>query len=208
MTMSSEDAQAAAESAARFIYMAGQMKELERGGWIQARVPRPESVADHSWRVAVIALMIAEQEGADPHRAAVLGLFHDLPECYYGDVTSVGKPYVETADPGRVIEDQTRGLAGSLAALIAGAVAEHESAKTPDASSEAICSRDADKIDCWFQGRLYAAAGNTLVRPIVDSMPGMITTATGLSMIKAAEKMSPGAWWYDFAAAYGADARD
>jgi putative hydrolase of HD superfamily len=40
----------------------------------------PESVADHSFRGAVIAFVVAEIEGIDPFRTAVICLFHDLNE--------------------------------------------------------------------------------------------------------------------------------
>jgi 5'-deoxynucleotidase YfbR-like HD superfamily hydrolase len=38
----------------------------------------------HSWRTAVIAYFIALAEGADPERAATIGVFHDLAETRTG----------------------------------------------------------------------------------------------------------------------------
>ncbi len=89
-----------------FGYEAGQLKKLPRAGWLLTGITNPESVAGHSFRVAVLAYVIAVQEGANPERAATLGLFHDFPETRIGDVPSVGKPYVRTADPNKVIADQ------------------------------------------------------------------------------------------------------
>jgi hypothetical protein len=57
---------------ARFLYEAGTLKNTARTGWWMAGVKQPESVAEHSWRTSLIALVIAKLEGADPARAAFL----------------------------------------------------------------------------------------------------------------------------------------
>jgi putative hydrolases of HD superfamily len=186
-----------------FGYEAGQLKKLPRAGWLLTGITSPESVADHSFRVAVLAYVIAVQEGANPERAATLGLFHDFPETRTGDVPSVGRPYVRTADPAKVIADQTAALPASLAEHITALVAEHESAKTPDATPESRCSRDADKLELLLQAREYQAQGNQLVQPYIDSMIPAISTRTGMALAKTAQELSPSIWWDEFAAAFG-----
>jgi putative hydrolases of HD superfamily len=186
-----------------FGYEAGQLKKLPRAGWLLAGIRNPESVADHSFRVAVLAYAIAVQEGANPERAAALGLFHDFPETRTGDVPSVGKPYVRTTDPAKVIADQTAALPPDLAAHITALVAEHESAKTPDATLESRCSRDADKLELLLQAREYQAQGNQLVQPWIDSMIPAISTRTGMALAKTAQDLSPSIWWDEFAASFG-----
>ncbi|MEW9510166.1 HD domain-containing protein [Streptomyces bacillaris] len=49
----------------RFLYEAGTLKHARRTGWWMAGVRDPESVAEHSWRTALIATIIAKLEGAD-----------------------------------------------------------------------------------------------------------------------------------------------
>jgi putative hydrolase of HD superfamily len=186
-----------------FGYEAGQLKKLPRAGWLLAGIASPESVADHSFRVAVLAYVIALQEGANPERAATLGLFHDFPEARIGDVPSVGKPYVRTADPSKVIADQTAALPAALAEHITALIAEHESAKTAGATLESKCSRDADKLELLLQAREYQAQGNQLVQPWIDSTLAALATRTGMALAKAAQSLSPSVWWDEFAAAYG-----
>lgn len=187
----------------RFAYEVGQLKRTPRTGWQLAGVAHAESVADHSFRVAVIAYAIAHLEGANPDRAATLGLFHDIPETRIGDVPSVGKPYVQTAAPQRVITDQVAGLPDRLAQHIIALLTEHESSKTEAATPEALCSRDADKIDCLLQAREYAAAGNTQVTPWIDSMRRAVTTPTGIELAKTALVVAPDEWFYAFAIRHG-----
>lgn len=187
---------------AKFAYEAGQLKQLQRAGWLLAGVQNPESVAEHSFRVGVLAYIIAALEGANPDRAAALGLFHDLPETRIGDVPSVGRAYVTTVPAQQVAADQVSGLPDRLAAHLAALIDEHENAKTPAATSEARCSRDADKIDCLLQAREYQVQGNQQVQPWIDSMTTAVTTETGKKLAAAAQEVEPGAWWAEFAAAF------
>ncbi|GAA0532811.1 hypothetical protein GCM10011581_17540 [Saccharopolyspora subtropica] len=138
-----------------FAHETGHLKQTVRSGWLLGGVRNPESVAEHSYRVGILAFVIAACEGANPERAATLGLFHDLPETRIADIPSVGKKYVQTAAPHDIVTDQTAGLPEDLAARIVAAVDEHESAKTPEATPESRCSRDADKLELLLQAREY-----------------------------------------------------
>lgn len=186
-----------------FGYEAGYLKRVPRAGWLLAGVQAPESVAAHSFRVAVLAYVIAALEGANPDHAAVLGLFHDLAETRIGDVPSVGRPYVATTDPRKVAADQVADLPVELARHITELVTEHEAAKTPAATLEARCSRDADKLDCLLQAREYQAQGNQLVQPWIDTSAAAMTTEAGKRLAVAAQEVGPGVWWSEFAARYG-----
>src|SRR5437868_15393470 len=66
---------------------AGKLKEVRRKGWVDRGVPDAESVADHSYRVAVLAWAVARQRGLDASRALLIGLVHDLAEAEVGDET-------------------------------------------------------------------------------------------------------------------------
>lgn len=188
---------------ATFAHEVGHLKHIDRSGWLLAGVRSPESVAEHSFRVGVLAYVIAAAEGADADRAAALGLFHDLPETRIGDVPSVGKRYVTTADPAEVVADQTHALPDDLARRIRGLVAEHESAKTADATPESRCSRDADKIECLLQAREYQREGFTELSPWVATMVDAVSTATGKALAAVAAEVPPAAWWDGFARTFG-----
>jgi hypothetical protein len=74
-------------------------------------------------------------------------------------------------------------------------VTEHESAKTPDATPEAKCSRDVDKIECLLQAREYQREGYTQLDRWVTTMAEAVTTPTGKRLATAALGVSPAAWW-------------
>ncbi|NHJ03014.1 MAG: HD domain-containing protein [Candidatus Heimdallarchaeota archaeon] len=72
------------------------MKHLLRQGWIRAGVPVSsiESLADHSWAVAVLAYIFAitenslhtQSEPVDVNKATLIALFHDFHESEFLDI--------------------------------------------------------------------------------------------------------------------------
>ncbi|MDP2309001.1 MAG: HD domain-containing protein [Pseudomonadota bacterium] len=62
------------------------LKALDRAGWKRAGVPHPESVAAHSWGVALLALLRCP-EGLDRHKLLAMAILHDLAEVRVGDLT-------------------------------------------------------------------------------------------------------------------------
>jgi len=67
------------------------LKQLFRQGWLRAGVPeaRCESVAEHSFFVALLALLVAEERfpDLDAGKVVKLALLHDLAEAHAGDIT-------------------------------------------------------------------------------------------------------------------------
>jgi putative hydrolases of HD superfamily len=157
-----------------FLYEIGLLKRYKRTGWSQVGVPLPESVADHSFRVSVIASVLAAMEGADPQRAAFLALWHDSQETRITDLPHLTKNYVSAAANEQVTRDQVAPLPPSVAGMISAAVAEYEAAET----LEARCARDADKLECLLQAREYQEQGHANVQPWIDSSLAALTTAS------------------------------
>ncbi|WP_327285381.1 MULTISPECIES: HD domain-containing protein [unclassified Streptomyces] len=160
---------------ARFLYEAGTLKHTRRSGWWMAGVNDPESVAEHSWRTSLIASVIAKLEGADPARAAFLAVWHDTQETRTGDVNHLGKKYAPAGDPQAVTADQTAGMPDVLASAIRELVAEYEAKDSP----EAVCARDADKLECMLQGIEYKAQGYANAQRWIDNSRARLTTGTG-----------------------------
>jgi putative hydrolase of HD superfamily len=157
-----------------FLYEIGLLKRYKRTGWSQVGVPLPESVADHSFRVSVIASVLTAMDGADSQRAAFLALWHDSQETRTTDLPHLTKNYVSAAANQQVTQDQVAPLPPSVAGMISTAVAEYEAAETP----EARCARDADKLECLPQAREYQEQGHTNVQPWIDSSLAALTTAS------------------------------
>ncbi|KUH35855.1 MULTISPECIES: HD domain-containing protein [Streptomyces] len=162
----------------RFLFEAGTLKHSRRTGWWMAGVRDPESVAEHSWRTALLASVIAELEGADPARAALMAVWHDSQETRTGDVNHLGKKYTPAADPRAVTADQTEGMPPGLAALVRGLVGEYEAKESP----EAVCARDADKLECLIQGVEYREQGYAHAQRWIDNSRDRLVTPTARSL--------------------------
>lgn len=175
---------------ARFLYEAGTLKASKRTGWWMAGVRDPESVAEHSWRTSLIASVIAQLEGADPARAAFLAVWHDSQETRTGDVNHLGKKYAGEADPEAVTADQVAGMPESLASAVRGLVAEYEARESP----EAVCARDADKLECLLQGIEYKAQGYELAQRWIDNSRGRLVTKTANELADQLLSMGPLDW--------------
>src|SRR5438874_299005 len=102
-----------AEHIARFVYEMGFLKQVKRAGWSLVGISDSETVAEHSFRTALIGFMLASEEGADVGRTALLCLLHDSQESRTGDIASVGRPYVTTMQNIEITADQTRGFPAS-----------------------------------------------------------------------------------------------
>lgn len=157
-----------------FLFEMGLLKRFKRTGWSTVGVSAPESVADHSFRVSVIASIIAAMEDADPQRAAFLALWHDSQETRTTDLPHLAKKYVTAAANEQVTADQIAPLPAGAAAMISLAVGEYEAGTT----AEARCARDADKLECLLQAREYAEQGHANTQAWIDtSLAGLSTTA-------------------------------
>ncbi|MFA6004440.1 MAG: HD domain-containing protein, partial [Elusimicrobiota bacterium] len=133
---------------------AGMLKRLKRTGWWCSGVKDPESVADHTSRMSALAFYIAAEEGADPFRAAALGVFHDLPEARIGDAHAVVKRYWTglAADEERARAEQNATLPeGRGRQQIDALGREWQQGRTP----ESRCARDADYLECAIQSLEY-----------------------------------------------------
>ncbi|WP_240197243.1 HD domain-containing protein [Nonomuraea lactucae] len=159
---------------AGLLYEMGLLKRYKRTGWLVAGVRDPESIADHSFRAAVIAGVIAVLEGGDPERAAFMSLFHDTQETRVTDIPYLGKRYLRAAPNEQVTADQMRGVPELVGRMVSGAVAEYEE----KATLEAVCARDADKLECLIQAVEYREQGHQNVQPWIDSSLAALRTTS------------------------------
>lgn len=64
----------------------GKIKKVKRSGWIREGIKNPESVADHSYRVAVMAMIFGKHLDVDVDKLIKMVLVHDLGEGSVGDI--------------------------------------------------------------------------------------------------------------------------
>ena len=146
----------------------GDLKLLPRTGWLFAGIQPPESVADHSFATALLALALAHQINADPPAHALAApleiarvlqtaLLHDLAESLVTDLPKrstelLGEAVKHDAEA-RALRLITAGLpmAGEWRALL--------DDYTNESTAEARLVRDADKLEMTHQAVRYTRQG-------------------------------------------------
>ncbi|WP_274383673.1 HD domain-containing protein [Saccharothrix deserti] len=184
--MSSDDAAALAA----FGYELGVLKRMRRAGWWHVGVRDPESVAEHTMRVAQLAALIAAEEGGDPARASFLALWHDTQETRTGDLPHTISGYITKPDPRAITADQTAELPAKSRQVVRDAVEEYEAKE----STEARCASDADKLEMLLQAVEYRDTGVRRVDGWIDSARKSLKTETARRIAEAAATVSPLAW--------------
>jgi len=120
------------------------LKDVTRAGWIRAGVANPESVAAHSWGMALLATQLCPDE-LDLQRVLELCILHDIAEVRVGDIT----PHDDIhPDEKHRLETQAIHEMGIEAGEI---FAEYESQSTP----ESRFVRYLDKLDMALQAEIY-----------------------------------------------------
>jgi len=66
----------------------GKIKRVKRSGWVREGIENSESVADHSYRVAVMAMIFGKDLGIDVDKLIKMVLVHDLGEGSVGDMVA------------------------------------------------------------------------------------------------------------------------
>jgi len=172
------------------------LKTCARAGWTQRGVRRVESVADHSFRVALMTMMCAPlcEECVDRDRALRMALVHDLAECIVGDITPHdGVSETEKARmEGEAMGDLTRALgAGGDDART---LWEEYEAGT---SAEARLVKDMDKLEMILQAQEYESEGdagvNGRLEEFFESTRGRYRTALGEALSEEIERRRPAA---------------
>lgn len=146
-----------------------QLKRLYRQGWLKRDVEETacESVADHSFGTAILALLAPLPAGVqlDRSKAVLLALLHELGEVWAGDITPVDgvseeeKHTLETESVQRVLHKHPE--AAQLRALWQ----EFEDMT----SEEARWVRQLDRLEMGIQARIYEAEGRPRMEEFLAS---------------------------------------
>jgi putative hydrolase of HD superfamily len=143
-----------------FIKTVGKLKKLPRTGWLQTEIEDPESVAEHSFRTTVIAMILADLRGQDTQKTMRMALLHDLAEVETGDLTPEQKGSGELSYA--LLEDEVMTkiiltLPKSLVERYLELWKEYHEMASPEAETV----NHADKIEMLLQAIEYEKSGIT-----------------------------------------------
>jgi len=150
-----------------------------------------ESVAEHSFRTAVIGYTLALQNPeADPLKTTLMCLFHDLHQARTGDHNYVNKKYV-TVDERKAVRDLAEALpfGDTLVSLT------HEF--NAGESLEACISRDADQLDLIMELKEQQDLGNKYAQEWLFYALKRLQTDGAKKMAQEIMKTDCTDWWFE-----------
>ena len=146
-----------------FFKQAGKLKRLKRTGWVKNGVLSPESVADHSFCVALMTMALGnlkQQRGEifNLEKALSLSLIHDLPESSMGDLDPETKKMLGDEKVAELEREAVRSsletVPRRLKPLYARMFKEYQNQSTP----EARLVKQIDYVEMLLQAREYSEA--------------------------------------------------
>ncbi len=159
---------------ADLIYEIGALKRVKRSGWETIGIKDGESVAEHSYRSAVIAYLLGKEEGFNDKELMdiMLGtLLHDLEEVRTGDLHLVAKRYVSVKE--KKLQDDVYSKIKEVKRI-------YKNKKLMQ------IIKDADYLEVIFQAREYEDLGNPYVHSWIENAEKKLKTKTAKKMLKKA----------------------
>lgn len=130
-----------------FLFEVGTAKNIVRSHY-QVINWSNDTIASHSFRVAIIGLILANLEKVNEDKVLKMCLLHDLAELRTGDANFINKFY-RTENEEKAIQDQWENIVGGKELI--SLLKEYNERK----SKEAIIAKDADILDQIFLQKEY-----------------------------------------------------
>ena len=141
-----------------FFKTAANLKKIRRQGWVdKLSMDNLESVADHSYSMALMGMVISDLEDHDSEKILKMILLHDLAESKIGDYT-----------PGQIISEKKKKLENdafskileSLPDSIKSQYQEIWNEYQENTTSESTLVHQIDKLEMALQAKLYEKEGH------------------------------------------------
>lgn len=176
----------------QFISEAGMLKNVKRSGWQVLGIKSAESVAEHSFRCAVIGYILAGMERASSVKVILLTLFNDIHEARITDLHKMAQRYItiDNAED-RCFIEQAKNLPDKLCKELTGLHKEYRKQKT----KESIIARDADILECLIQAKEYYEQGFKKAIGFTKRAPRFLKTKSAKKLWRFVNLNSITDWW-------------
>ena len=139
-----------------FLRVMERLKDAPRHCWTTGG--RRESVAEHSWRVSLMAMLMADEfPEADIDKVIRMCLVHDIGEAITGDIPAFLKTDADRATEGREVDALIGGLPAPWPQTLGALFAEMDAQETLEAKlykaldrMEAIQSHNESDVSTWL----------------------------------------------------------
>ena len=137
------------------LHVAEKLKDTPRHCTTSRR--RTESVAEHSWRVSLMAFLLKEEfPDVDINKVVDMCLIHDLGECFTGDIPTFIKTDADRNTEDSLLDAWVKSLPDSVSKRLASLYEEMEAQATPEArlykaldKLEALIQHNESPLNTW-----------------------------------------------------------
>ena len=158
-----------------FFECAANLKKVKRQGWIdKVQIKNPESVAEHSYSMAVMAMIISDMKNCDSEKVLKMVLLHDLAESKIGDYTPEQINKEEKIDlEDKAISEIIENLPKEIGTTYSSIWKEYQEQKT----TESVLVHQIDRIEMTLQAKIYSEEGYSQekLEPFFESVKNEIT---------------------------------
>lgn len=151
-----------------------------------------DNISDHSFRVAIIGMVLANIEKCDENKVLKMCLFHDVAETRIGDANFINQQYSDPCEE-EARKDQMSDL--PIANEILELLSEFEQRE----SKEAIVARDADYLDQMILQREYFFKDPQNHEIWQNHTEAMLKSESAKKLAKEIRKTNPFEWLYQLA---------
>ncbi|KAA8522813.1 hypothetical protein F0562_009236 [Nyssa sinensis] len=167
-----------ASSAIDFLSICHRLKTTKRTGWVRREIQNPESIADHMYRMGLMALIASDIPGVNRDKCIKMAIVHDIAEAIVGDIApSDGIPKSEKSRREREALDHMCKVLGDgpRAKEIGELWMEYEE----NSSLEAKVVKDFDKVEMILQALEYENEEGKDLDEFFQSTAGKFQTELG-----------------------------
>lgn len=140
-----------------FLTLVEPLKHRLRHAW--GADGRQESVAEHSWRLCLMAELLREEfPDTDMNKVIAMGLVHDFGEAITGDIPSFYKTEAHEAEEEKAVNALLARLPENLGGRISDLFAEMDALVTPEAklwkaldNMEAVLTHNEAPLSSWIE---------------------------------------------------------
>jgi putative hydrolase of HD superfamily len=149
-----------------FFKITTNLKKIPRKGWTtKLGISSPESVADHTFSMSTIAMVLADLQKLDTHKVLKMCLIHDIAESITGDLTPEDiskseKIELENKTINKILSNLPEDLAKNYLAIW-----NEYNEKTTD---EAKLVHEVDKLEMVIQGQINSKQLNEILDKLLQ----------------------------------------
>ena len=167
----------------KFAKIIGKSKKIRRTGWVREDIESPESIAEHSFMLVVLAMVLAPILKVNQEKLVKMAIIHDLGELITGDIVAERGESVDSDIKAKKEKWEEKAVSGFLNPF--GEEYQkifHEMIQRE--TEEAKIFWQLDKLEMAFQAHLYQVEQKKDLKEFFDNAEVHITNSLLRDVLK------------------------